>query len=105
MARAEIKAIRTGAGRRAKNQAVEKAQEEAQAQPRVKITVLMPADVARELKVAWQRVPKNEFESITSLLTDAAVAAIQRFRDQYNDGKPFVSTVPPRMPRGRRPQE
>lgn len=75
------------------------------ASAKVKITILMPAEVARELKIAWQRVPKDEFESITSLLTDAAVDAIQRFRDKYNDGKPFESNVAPRMPRGRRPQE
>lgn len=105
MGKAEIKAFRTGAGKQTKDAAMKKAGEEAQTAAKIKITILMPADVARELKIAWQRVPKDEFESITSLLTDAAVDAIQRFRDKYNDGKPFESKIEPRMPRGRRPQE
>lgn len=72
--------------------------------PKVKITIMMPTEIANELKAAWLEVPNSEFESITSLLTDAARDAIQRFRDRYNNGKPFESKIEPRMPRGRRPR-
>lgn len=103
--RAELKAVRTGAGSRAKGRASEKAAEEARASAKTKLTILMPADLVRELRSAWQALPSEVFPSITGVVTEATRVALQRMRDDYNDGEPFKVHGTPKVSPGRRPKD
>ncbi len=85
---------RTGAGQRGTEEAKKSAEREAQAakaeQPRKRMTFDIPADVARELRVAAVLLPPDVIGgTLSALVTRFLAEGLERLRKSHNHGQPF----------------
>lgn len=97
---------RTGAGDQGARKAKEHAAATAVANEtprRVKMTLSVPEDLLRELRVIASTLPPAVFPSISGAIVEATQKAVEELREAHNEGEPFTSDTKPVVRTGRRP--
>ena len=106
MAKPNLSIQRSGAGdqgaQKARDQAAASAERDGEPR-RVKMTISMDADLLHELRVMASELPAKDFPSISGFIVGATLEAVERVREERNEGKPFESDEPPKVRTGRRP--
>jgi len=71
---------------------------------RVKMTISIDADLLRELRVMASVLPPAVFPSISGAIVVATREAVERLREEHNEGEAFTSETPPKVRTGKRPR-